>query len=110
MGRDTLLYLFIIIKCTDEYIYIIKIKTENDPDYYNNAHILELDVENPFMKIGDYPVVLISDQNKDSWYICEKFINVYDIEYQAKPIELDLSNLTTVNYSNKLILVTEISF
>ena len=109
MGRDTLIYAFIGRKCTDEEMSKIHTKTEEDPDYYDRAHIFELDTENPFMEIDGYPVVLICDRNKDNWYICEKFIGGYDIEHQDNPIELDLTMYQSIS-NNKLMLVSEISY
>jgi len=110
MGRDTSLYVFIGRKCTNEEKSKIQILTEDDPDYYDSAHILELNPENPFMEIDGYPVVLISNKNGDGWYICEKFINCFDLEHQDKPIELDHSDFITNSNNNKLLLVAEISY
>ena len=113
MGRDTMLYIFIGRKCTDEEICILKIKTETNDDYYDYAHIFELNPENPFMEIDGYPVVLICNKNGDGWYICEKFIVGYDIEHQEKPIEFDDISATSFKSENnrhKLMLVAEISY
>jgi hypothetical protein len=109
MGRDTYLYIFVGRKCTDEEKSNI-LKQIDDPDYADFAHINELNADNPTMEIDDCPVVLIYADGDETWYVCEKLIGIYDIEYQKEPIELDFSKIKIQNNKHKLLLVSEISF
>jgi hypothetical protein len=108
MGRDTYIHIFIGRKCREEELKQIQEKTENNPDYYDEAYIFELNEDKPFMKIEGYPVIVIPDETgNDIWFICEKYIKTYDIEYDTKIIELN--NYKPKNEKHKVLLVSEIS-
>lgn len=112
MGRDTYLHVFVGRKCTEEETAKIlhQINESNLTDYADDAHIAELNEDKPFMKLDDYPVVLVFTPDGDEkWFVCEKLIGSFDIEYQEEPIELDRKNIQIQNGDHKLLMVAEIS-
>ncbi len=109
MGRDTGIYIFIGRKCTEQETKKIKEYANKIEDYYDIAYIGELNEDKPFMKIENYPVVLIVTRDgNEIWYICEKLVGYFDIEYQKEPVDLDIPVISNENH--KLLLVSEISF
>lgn len=106
MGRDTTLYVFIGRRCSDAECDIIEKLISRNMDYRDYAHILELDSMNPFLQIGDETVVLITNNNEETWYVCEKFISYHDTDYE---IELD-TNIGIKNKLNKLLVVSETTY